>query len=63
MAHLSGQEPLALRGFVLDLSDYFVGDMSSYKQGAVSALCRGYSATTRRTLNPYPANVENRVNS
>jgi hypothetical protein len=49
VTHLSGHELLALRGFALDLSNYFVGDMSSYKQGAVSALCRGHSATTRRT--------------
>jgi hypothetical protein len=49
MAHLSGREPLALSGFGLDLSNYFVGDMSSCKQGAVSALCRGHSATTQRT--------------
>jgi hypothetical protein len=44
---LSDQEPLALRVFALDLSNCFVGDMSSCKQGAVSALCRGHSATTR----------------
>lgn len=49
VTHLSVREPLALRGFALDLSNYFVGDMSSWKQGAVSALCRGHSATTRRT--------------
>lgn len=49
MTHLSGQEPVALSGFALDLSNYFVGDVSSCKQGAVSAFCRGHSATTRRT--------------
>jgi len=49
VAYLSVQEPLALRSFALDLSNYFFGDMSSCKQGAVIAICRGHSATTRKT--------------
>lgn len=51
VAHLSGQEPLALRSFALDLSNYFFGDMSSScKQGEVSALLSGsFSDHTENT--------------